>query len=194
MRTYLGSVEWFHKFLKLEKKLTEEQLKEINILAEQMKTWRSPLNRKYESSHEIKKRKNIKIFPSSKEFEAIEKAPHSREAQSLLKSFKREAREIDMHSFCHARDYLLVNMGSDNATRSGASIYMTLEEYEDRQFDKDGVTVTVFNHKMSHKHPVDISLPSKLADELHIYVKKSTSAFDWDRDQTTQQSHYNIPG
>ena len=46
VKTYLGSIEWFHKFLRLEQKVTDEQLKVMSLLAEQIKAWETRFLRK----------------------------------------------------------------------------------------------------------------------------------------------------
>ena len=69
------------------------------------------------------------------------------------------------------RDYLLVCLIFDNASRPGAIANMTLKEYNNAIIQKDGHVVQVLRHKTAHKGPANISMSSELFRNVHHYIK-----------------------
>lgn len=175
IRTYLGSVQHFHRFLQLTC-ADEIVKKKIDKLEKQIRIWRAPLWKASQIEEEKKKLEDITKFPTPEEFNKIDNCPHSNEARSILNRFSREKdREMRLGYFTHGRDWLLMVLLCDNSSRPGGVYNMTMGEYNSRHEDPTNLgsyVITVVKHKMSRKGPVHIAVSSTIIKYLDIFVRE----------------------
>ena len=130
----------------LTEKRDDEQRQKYEKIEKQMRIWRVLLWKGSQIRKVQKNLEDIERFPTIEEFKLIENSEHSRQGKYLLDRFKvNGAMELTSKRFAHMRDYLLLNIGCDNATRTGGIINMKLGEYKRRKISKDdplGYTVS----------------------------------------------------
>ena len=170
IKTYLGSVLHLLNFLIITEKTIFEfdKIKKIQVILQQ---WRRNLWKDIQKRKHEKMLIDIARFPKAEEIIVMDKSERTKGAISTLKRHMCTSPKITRSSFCSVRDYLLMYLIFDNASRPGAISNMTLKEFRDAITQNDGYVIRVLNHKTAHKGPANISMSQELFDNVYNYIK-----------------------
>ena len=105
---------------------------------------------------------------TSADFLKLDKSEYQKKCKFILTGYSKTRRK--MLEFTRARDYLLMQMCIDNASRTGALVNITLGEFGNAKYTGESYVVSVFNHKtVGARGPADIVLTPSLYKEANIY-------------------------
>ena len=105
---------------------------------------------------------------TSADFLKLDNSDYQKKCKSILNGHSKLT--LKMLEFTRARDYLLMQMCIDNASRTGALANMTLGEFGNAKYTGESYVISVFNHKtVGARGPSDIVLTPSLYKEANIY-------------------------
>ena len=170
IKTYLGSVLHLFNFVCItENNLFDfDQMKRMEAVVKQ---WRRNLWRSIKVRESQKQLIDMERFPTASEISRLDKSERIKEATQTLNRFMSTESKITRKDFCLVRDYILLYLIFDNASRPGAISNMTLKELNHAVCQKDGFVVRVVKHKTAYKGPANISISHDLHKHIHGYVK-----------------------
>lgn len=114
------------------------------------------------------------MLVTPQQVEDYEKSDSAVTAKAILESMNDDNRHLSQGEFVSVRDHLLTLIHFGNASRSGVSANMLMEEYESAKPLPDGrFVIKVKNHKTKKFYgPANVTLPEKHFEWLTCYVKK----------------------
>ncbi|XP_065657834.1 uncharacterized protein LOC136082440 [Hydra vulgaris] len=170
MKTYLGSVQHFLRFLCVTEQngYDYEKIKKFEPV---LKAWKRDLWKGIEERKHNKNLEDLKKFPNHDKISNFDKSELRALSISTLKEYvcKVNNPSITRAGFCNVRDYLLTHLVLNNASRPGAIANMTLEEFQSADKQDDGYVVSVKKHKASYKGPAHIAF-----DKIYIKIQQTT--------------------
>lgn len=99
--------------------------------------------------------------------------------KNLFKKVKCESKPPSFKEFISARDYLMMYLCLDNASRTGALANMTLTEFNRGTFENSAFKVAVLEHKkLSTSGPCVIVFTSELYKEAQFFVRQFRNRLD----------------
>ena len=170
IQSYLTSLQHFYDFIKSEN-LAAHDKKIITSMESRVQTWKKGYTSKakladmakmeHERRTRIKPEYILKFEASSAVVNTI----------GLLSSWKKI--EITQGRFATIRDLIFTEVSIDNGHRAGVLANMTLEEYKNKEINKDGrFVITVFKHTKAKAGPIRISICEKIFGWMKIYEEK----------------------
>ena len=171
MKTYLGSVQHFLRFLCVteQKNYDLEQIAKFNPI---LSAWKRDLWKGIQERKHSKNLEDLHKFPDSFKINNLDDSEYRSESINTLKRYCSEINPtITRSGFCTVRDYILTYALMDNGSRPGAMVNMTIEEFEKADEQDDGFVVSVKKHKTSYKGPAHIGFNKELYNEASSYIR-----------------------
>ena len=169
VKSYCHSLRFFYRFLDSDKPMEAKtffpKLSEMVIV---MDGWIS-VYRKLAKGHKWKKdMEQLEQLLTSADFLKLDNSEYQKKCKFISNGHSKT--KLKMLEFTRARDYLLMQMCIDNASRTGALANMTLGEFGNAKYTGESYVISVFNHKtVGARGPADIVLTPSLFKEANIY-------------------------
>ena len=175
VKSYLGSLNQFYRFLKCENMDVGISIEQLSSLSDQVILWGRSYRKKSAGRFWEKRMEDLASLRTPEQIKEFETSKIAREAVRLLGQYDNEERadSPNQSEFTTVRDYLLTIICINNGARSGALANMTLQEFE-RATKEDGCAVVrVHNHKTLFSHgPVNVVLDQSLHRYTAIFIEK----------------------
>lgn len=171
-QSYLMSLRHFYSF-SLATDLGESTSKEkVIALKEKVARWSTSFRRSSAKRHWEKKEEDFHALISPEQIKEFERSKAARDAICLLgKLTGAQNMEIFQRQYTLLRDFLIVEISIDNASRSGALANMKMGEFKKMKTEGDDSVILVKDHKTMASHgPARIVLSQKLSRWLQIFV------------------------
>ena len=172
VKSYLHSLRFFYKFLMCEHKdhdFTGECPRMIVVV----ENWISVYQRKEKKDRWKKDRRDIENLLTSSDFKALDESELVHYAKKTLENFKNCQKEPTLKQFTTIRDYIIMYLCINNASRTGALANMTCREFSKATNENGSYRVSVFNHKtVATSGPAVIVFTSKLYAEALVYFQR----------------------
>ena len=173
IQSYLTRLQHFYDFIKSEN-LTAFDKEIIRSMKSRVQTWKKGYTNKVKIADMAKKEheRRTRIKPEHiLKFEASSAVVNTIKFIGLLSSRKKI--ELTQGRFTTIHDLIFTEVFTDNGHRAGVLANMTLEEYKNKEINKNGrFVITVFKHKEAKAGPIRISICEKIFGWMKIYEEK----------------------
>ena len=174
VKSYIHSLRFFYKFIISDEPLECSKYKgKCSSLVIMCDNWITVYRKK---SRKTRWRRDVEqlsqLFKAS-EIKTLDKSDLVQYCKKTLKTFScSEIQHATLKHFSNSRDYLLMYLCLDNASRTGALANMTLNELQKAMFDGGVYKVAVVDHKtLETSGPAIIVFTSDLYKEARTYVQ-----------------------
>ena len=174
IKSYLGSLNQFYRFLKCENVGVNASSERLSSLSEQVTLWGRSYRKKSAGRHWEKQMEDISSLRTPDQIRDFETSEVAREAVRLLGKYQEKGdAEPSQPEYTCIRDYLLTVICINNGSRSGALANMTLQEFERATLEDECFVVRVKNHKTLCSHgPANVVLNKSLHRYTKIFIEK----------------------
>jgi len=108
----------------------------------------------------------------------FDEAEHVRNCKDALNSFYKK-NDLTISLFANVRDYIMISICLDNASRSGSIANMTIGEFKRAKHQNNTYQVLVINHKtVNTSGPAVLTFPVTLYQEAEKYLQHFRNALD----------------
>ena len=177
IKSYFMSLRHFYSYVLAEKPVIDATTELVTQMMEKVKRWcssykRSSQKRKWENMEEDR----VELVTPEK-IQQFERSQTARDAVILLgKLSGAHSIEITESQYTLLRDFLLVPISINIATRAGVLSNMTVKEFERGYKEDDRFIMNVMKHKTFHVHgPAQVILTGNLQNWISIFIKQVRS-------------------
>ena len=172
VKSYLHSLRLFYKFIICEE-VEKDYISECPRMIVVMENWLTVYRRKSKKDRWQKDLDDFNNLLESKDFIALDNSKLVTYCKKVLIDLKRSDQTPTFKQFTSVRDYLMIYLCIDNASRTGAVANMTCREFLKARFENNTYQVAVFNHKtVGTSGPANIVFSPILHREACIYYEK----------------------
>ena len=171
VKSYLHSLRLFYKFIICEE-VEKDYISECPSMIVAMENWLTVYRRKSKKDR-WKDLDDFNNLLESKDFIALDNSKLVTYCKKVLIDLKRTDQTPSFKQFTSVRDYLVIYLCIDNASRTGAVANVTCREFLKARFENNTYQVAVFNRKtVGTSGPANIVFSLLLHREAFIYYEK----------------------
>ena len=169
VKSYLHSLRLFYKFIICEE-VEKDCVTEYPSMIVVMENWLTVYRRKSKKDRWQKDLDDFNSLLESKDFIALGNSKLVTYCKKVLIDLKSSDQTPTFKQFTSVRDYLMIYLCIDNASRTGTVANMTCREFLKARFKNNTYQVAVFNHKtVGTSGPENIVFSPILHREACIY-------------------------
>ena len=170
VKSYLHSLRLFYKFIICEE-VEKDYVTECPRMIVVMENWLTVYRRKSEKDRWQKDLDDFNSLLESKDFIVLGNSKLVTYCKKVLIDLKSSDQTLTFKQFTSVRDYLMIYLCIDNASRTGTVANMTCREFLKARFKNNTYQVAVFNHKtVGTSGPANIVFSPILHREACIYL------------------------
>lgn len=176
-KSYLMSLRHFYSFALNNDCGVSISKEDILSVKEKVTRWSSSFRKSCSKRHWQRMEEDLHALITPEQIAEFEKSQATRDAICLLGQLSgAHCMEISQANYTLIRDFLLVEVSIDNASRAGGLAKMTMEELNSAVKHDDEYVVHVCDQKTFATHgPARIVLSSKLYSWINIFVREARS-------------------
>ena len=177
VKSYLYSLLHFYKFVLCDKpREFSEQIEKCSEMIVIIQNWISTYRKKCGKEHWTRELEELQKIITSEQIMKLDESVAVAAAKKILS--KMWQTEPTLKEFTLARDYIMMYICIDNASRTGAIANMTINEFKNAKIQKGSYIVSVIDHKtIITSGPACLVLRAELYKETLNYFRQLRQSF-----------------
>ena len=178
VKSYLYSLRFFYKFIQTDHPCIllpfENRCAEmINIV----ENWIAVYRQKQKSQNWKQELQQLQELITSADIQKFDQSSHVEKCKLWLNTFKKE--DLTLVKFSNVRDFIMISLCLDNASRTGAIANMTIGEFMNGKHEGEIYRVHIIDHKtLDTSGPAVLSFSRNLAEKAENYLTNFRNELD----------------